>query len=166
MSRLFDVANVIDSDDWYTPSWLLNGLGIEFSMDVAAPDRRTHVQCVTSLTVADDGLLTPWEGVVWCNPPYSNPAPWCRKWANHTPGGCLLIRSDLSTSGPFVAFTAAHAMYVPPKRLQFFSGAGKPTGAANFSTVLLGRGEDAVAGMLRLSDVFAGTTRILQQAAA
>ena len=72
MSRLFDVANVIDSDDWYTPAWIFDGLSVTFDMDVAAPDGGAeNVPCARFLTVADDGLLTPWEGVVWCNPPYS-----------------------------------------------------------------------------------------------
>lgn len=112
-------------------------------------------------TVADDGLLSPWHGVVWCNPPYSDPLPWCAKWAQHEPGGCLLIRADLSTRGPFAAWRAADAAWVANRRLQFDSGSGQRTGAVNFSTILLGRGDVAVAGMRRLEAKCGGAARRL-----
>lgn len=159
MTRLFPLENVIDSDDWYTPRWIFDGLGMEFDLDVAAPDGgAANVPASRFYTVADDGLLSPWDGYVWCNPPYSAPTAWCRKWATHEPGGCLLIRADLSTGGPFAAWSAAHAAYVPAKRLQFESGAGKPSGAVNFSTILLGRGPRAVGAMQRLAATYGGTT--------
>ena len=162
MSRLFAIDNVIDSDDWYTPAWVFDGLGMTFDVDVAAPDGGApNVPSRTHYTVADDGLLQPWHGYVWCNPPYSAPTAWCRRWAEHEPGGCLLIRADLSTGGPFVAWTAAHAAWVPRKRLQFVSAAGHPSGAVNFSTVLLGRGAEAVAAMRRLAEHYGGTTHAL-----
>ena len=161
MSRLFAIDNVIDSDDWYTPAWIFDGLGITFDLDVAAPDGgAVNVPAARWFTVADDGLLQPWDGVVWCNPPYSDPAPWCRRWALH-PDGCILIRADLSTSGPFAAWSAANAAWVPPKRLQFDSGSGRSSGAVNFSTVMLGRGAVCVAAMQRLANKYGGTTRTL-----
>jgi hypothetical protein len=165
MSRLFAIDNVLDSDDWYTPAWIFDGLGITFDLDVAAPDGGApNVPARRYLTVADDGLLTPWEGVVWCNPPYSAPTLWCRKWAAH-PDGCILIRADLSTSGPHAAWAAAHAAWLPAKRLQFESGSGKPSGAVNFSTVMLGRGETCVAAMHRLAATYGGSCRSLVRAA-
>ena len=165
-ARLFAVDNTVDSDDWYTPSWIFDGLDMTFDIDVAAPDDATltSVPARRSYTVADDGLLSQWDGYVWCNPPYSALTVWCRKWATHSPGGCLLIRADLSTSGPFVAFAAAHAIYVPPKRLQFVSGVGAKTGAVNFSSVLLGRGPVAVQAMHNLSCRYGGSARTLEVA--
>lgn len=162
MSRLFALDNVVDSDDWYTPAWIFDGLGLTFDLDVAAPDGgAAAVPCRAFYTVADDGLLSPWHGTVWCNPPYSAPTLWCRKWAQHE-AGCILIRADLSTSGPFTAYSAADALYVPAKRLQFVSGAGAKTGAVNFSTVLLGRGPHVVAAMDRLAATYGGTNRHLR----
>lgn len=164
MSRLFAIPNVLDSDDWYTPAWVFDGLGLTFDLDVAAPDGGApNVPALAHYTVADDGLLSPWYGLVWCNPPYSAPTAWCRKWASHEPGGCLLVRADLSTGGPFTAWTAAHAMWVPPKRLQFVSGSGRTTGAVNFSTIMLGRGLAAISAMWRLARTHGGTTRSLHE---
>jgi len=162
MSRLFALDNVIDSDDWYTPSWIFDGLGITFDLDAAAPDGGApNVPARQFYTVADDGLLSPWHGVVWCNPPYSSPTKWCDKWAQHEPGGCLLIRADLSTRGPFAAWRAADAAWVANRRLQFDSGSGQRTGAVHFSTILLGRGDVAVAGMRRLEATYGGAARRL-----
>lgn len=155
--RLIPIDDVVDSDHWYTPPWVFDGMGITFDLDVAAPSGGVPwVPARRFYTVADDGLTEPWEGVVWCNPPYSAPTAWCRRWARHEPGGCLLIRADLSTSGPFAAVSAAHAIYVPPKRLQFVSGAGAASGAVNFSTVILGRGAVAVDGLSRLASSHGG----------
>ena len=110
-ARLFDVEDALDSDAWYTPAWVFEGMGVTFDLDVASPEGGLEwLPARRFYTVADDGLAMPWDGWVWCNPPYSSPAPWCRKWAAHEPGGCLLIRSDLSTEAGSRAFTADTSM--------------------------------------------------------
>lgn len=162
-ARLFGVDDVLDSDAWYTPKWIFDGLGLTFDLDVAAPDGGVPwIPATQSYSVADDGLLQPWDGLVWCNPPYSNPGPWCMRWAAHRDGGCLLIRSDTSTSGPYAAFRHATSVYVPWKRLQFVNGHGGETGAVNFSTLLLGRGPTVDKAMTQLSDIYGGFTRLLK----
>lgn len=166
MSRLFDIDDALNSDAWYTPAWLFDGLGLTFDLDVAAPaEPLPWIPARERYTVADDGLAQPWHGTVWCNPPYSAPTAWCRRWANH-PAGCLLIRADLSTSGPAAAVDAATSIYVPPKRLQYVNGAGtRQTGLITFSTVLLGRGDHVDAAIGRLANRYGGTGRRLQEAA-
>lgn len=161
MSRLFPLENVVDTDDWYTPAWIFDGLGLRFHLDVASPDEPlTWIPTDARFTVADDGLTQAWHGLVWCNPPYSEPLPWCRRWAEHA-NGLILLRSDLSTSGPFTAATAATTMYLPPKRLQFVSAVGHPSGAANFSTILFGAGRLADSGIARLAQMYGGAARRL-----
>jgi len=60
MSRLFDIANVVDSDDWYTPAWIFDGLGLTFDLDVASPDGGAeNVPALKWYTVGDDGLGQP-----------------------------------------------------------------------------------------------------------
>ena len=159
--RLFGIGDALDSDAWYTPPWIFDGLGVEFDLDVAAPaEPLAWIPARHRYTVADDGLALPWFGLVWCNPPYSAPTAWCRRWAEH-PDGFLLIRADLSTGGPYVAFTAATSIYVPAKRIQFVNGQGGGTGAVNFSSVLLGRGATADAAIARLAAKCGGSGRLL-----
>ena len=160
-ARLFAIDDALDSDAWYTPAWVFDGLGVTFDIDVAAPaGGLPWLPARLSYTVADDGLALPWHGLIWCNPPYSAPTPWCRRWAQH-PDGFILLRADLSVAGPYAAFAAATSIYVPAKRLQFTSGAGAPTGLVTFSTVLLGRGMTADAALTRLARAAGGTTRQL-----
>lgn len=150
------------TDAWYTPGWIFDGLGLTFDLDVAAPaDPLPWLPAQRRYSLSDDGLAQPWDGVVWCNPPYSDPAPWCRKWADHTPGGCLLIRPDLSTRGPQRAFDAASSIYAAPKRIQFVNGHGEPSTSASFSAVLLGRGDVADAALFRLASRYGGQARHL-----
>lgn len=160
-ARLFGIDDALDSDAWYTPPWIFDGLGVTFDLDVSSPaDPLPWLPARQRYTVADDGLALPWHGLVWCNPPYSAPTAWCRKWAAH-PDGFLLIRADLSTSGPFAATSAATSLYVPAKRIQFVNGQGGGTGAVNFSSVLLGRGDTADAAIARLAAAAGGTARRL-----
>ena len=48
-----------------------------FDLDAAASAR--NAKCERYYTIADDALGLPWEGRVWCNPPYSNLGAWVRK---------------------------------------------------------------------------------------
>jgi phage N-6-adenine-methyltransferase len=51
-----------------------------FTLDVAAADHNAKTD--SYYTRRDNGLLRPWPGRVWCNPPYSDCAAWVRKaWA-------------------------------------------------------------------------------------
>lgn len=79
---------VNEGDEWYTPRWLFDALGIRFSIDVCAPLDRTFssVPAEQHFTIEDDGLAQPWEGTVWCNPPYSKPEPWARRMIHHGDG--------------------------------------------------------------------------------
>lgn len=101
--RAQDRANGIDpdrhGDDWYTPRWLFDQIGVTFDVDVCAPDDPTMRTCPahTYYTQTDDGLMQPWRGLVWCNPPYSEPAPWVDRWLLH--GNGLLLTHIPANAG-------------------------------------------------------------------
>jgi phage N-6-adenine-methyltransferase len=166
MAGLFHYAEVpFDTEHsgqeaWFTPAWVFKGLGLTFDLDVAAPPGGVPwIPARRYFTEADDGLAQPWEGVVWCNPPYSAPTPWCKRFAEHDEMA-LLIRADLSVGGPFAAITAAEAVWVPAGRLDFVDGVGDVSGKVTFSTVMFGRGATVLNAMYRLADTN-GTTRRL-----
>src|SRR5690606_37841739 len=94
---------VNEGDEWYTPRWLFDALGIRFSIDVCAPLDRTFssVPAERHFTAEDDGLAQPWEGTVWCNPPYSKPEPWARRMIHHGDG--LLLTHVPMTAGWCIA---------------------------------------------------------------
>ncbi len=77
-------AFAVTSDDCYTPRWVFDAMGLEFDLDVAAPPGGPwHVPAKAYYTAEDDGLAQPWNGLVWCNPPYSNYTPWAERFARH-----------------------------------------------------------------------------------
>ena len=90
--RLFGhEQEVTTSDDYYTPAWLFEDMAVEFDLDVAAPPGGVPwIPAKRFLTMADDGLSTPWEGRVWMNPPYSNSTPWANKFREHHNGIALV----------------------------------------------------------------------------
>lgn len=56
-----------------------------FTLDVAASAH--NAKCDRFYTIEDDGLVQPWHGSVWCNPPYSDCGAWVRKaWLEWSAG--------------------------------------------------------------------------------
>ena len=78
------------SDDYYTPKWIFDTLGLHFDLDVASPPHSTNVPCDRYFTQADDGLGQDWHGRVWMNPPFSGTGPWVQRWLQHGNGIALL----------------------------------------------------------------------------
>jgi hypothetical protein len=79
------------SDDYYTPAWLFERMGITFDLDVCAPPGGVPwIPAAQFFTMADDGLAQEWSGRVWMNPPYSNATPWVDRFVNHAHGVCLV----------------------------------------------------------------------------
>lgn len=152
MSALFalgaeDVADT--SDDWYTPPWLFEAAGLTFDMDVAAPVAPERRTCPARryLTPLDDGLVTPWEGIVWMNPPYSRPKPWIERWTEHPAGLALCAATRSASTG--ILLNAAHAV-------TFFTGQFfRPNGETDHNPwllVLAARGDLAVFALERIAE--------------
>jgi phage N-6-adenine-methyltransferase len=79
------------SDDYWTPKWIFDALGIEFDLDVACPpEGPAHTPAKAFYTQETDGLASPWYGNVWMNPPFSKLTPWTHKFIQHKNGICLL----------------------------------------------------------------------------
>jgi len=90
-ARLFNEEQTeTTSDDYYTPKWIFDTLGLHFDLDVASPPHATNVPCDRYYTQADDGLAQDWHGRVWMNPPFSRPTPWVQRWLAHGNGVALL----------------------------------------------------------------------------
>ncbi len=90
--RLFyDEQAESTSDDYYTPKWIFDKLGLSYDLDVAAPPGGgPFVPCERYYTQKDDGLVADWYGRVWMNPPYSGSGPWVDRWIRHGNGVALL----------------------------------------------------------------------------
>jgi hypothetical protein len=81
----------LTSDDYYTPAWVFERMGLTFDLDPCAPPGGgPFVPTKRFYTKADDGLTSPWSGRVWMNPPYSKPTPWVARFIEHHNGVCLV----------------------------------------------------------------------------
>lgn len=67
-----DLGREVDPDTWLTPRWILECLGA-FDLDPCAAESAPRwVGSARSFTKADNGLVLPWEGRVFMNPPFSS----------------------------------------------------------------------------------------------
>jgi DNA N-6-adenine-methyltransferase (Dam) len=87
------------TDEWLTPQPIIEALG-PFDLDPCAPVTRPWPTAAQHYTIEDDGLTAPWNGFVWCNPPYGPETwKWLSKLADHRPGGLALIFARTETEG-------------------------------------------------------------------
>ncbi len=78
-------------DEWLTPPGIIEALG-PFDLDPCAPVNRPWNTAAKHYTILDDGLSKPWEGRVWCNPPYGLEADrWLARMADHNNGIALIF---------------------------------------------------------------------------
>lgn len=136
-----------ESDEWYTPAYIFDALGVIFDLDVASPmDGPRHVPAKSYLTQEDDGLATPWHGFVWMNPPFGHQRTkrlWLSKFFEHGSGIALLPDR---TSAPWFQEYAPMAeaiCWVSPK-IKFEKPDGSLGGSPGTGTVLFGAGHDAI----------------------
>lgn len=78
-------------DEWLTPPDVLRALG-PFDLDPCAPVARPWPMAAAHYTLHDDGLRQPWQGRVWCNPPYGRETgAWLERLATHGDGIALIF---------------------------------------------------------------------------
>ena len=58
------------TDEWETPADFFAMLDAEFGFTLDVCATAANAKCERYFTKADDGLIQPWEGVCWMNPPY------------------------------------------------------------------------------------------------
>lgn len=58
------------TDLWETPKAFFNELDREFGFNLDVCALPENAKTTRYYTPEQDGLTQPWEGVVWCNPPY------------------------------------------------------------------------------------------------
>lgn len=131
-----------DTDVWLTPPHILRALG-EFDLDPCAPIERPWNMARKHYTKADNGLLQPWEGRVWLNPPYgAEMYKWVARLAKHG-NGIAFIFARVETVAFFEhVWQAATGVLFLRGRVRFYFADGRqaPTNAPAPS-VLIGYGE-------------------------
>ena len=85
---LFSSKSVV----WETPQDLFDKLNAEFHFDLDVCALPENAKCERYYTPEDDGLLQPWNGVCWCNPPYGRTiGKWIQKAYETFAGGGTVV---------------------------------------------------------------------------
>ena len=80
------------TDKWATPQDFFDEINREFgfSLDVCALPE--NAKTTRYYTPEQDGLTQPWEGVVWCNPPYGRQiGKWVERAALAAKAGAVVV---------------------------------------------------------------------------
>jgi phage N-6-adenine-methyltransferase len=139
--RLFDVEHEMSNDDWWTPPYIFVALDLTFDIDVAAPPGGVpYIPATRHYSINDDGLTQPWAGRIWCNPPYSQPAPWLHRMAEHR-NGIAMLPADTSTDWWHQWATTADEWCFLRRRVRFVK-TDTSVGGGRFPSVLVAWGTD------------------------
>lgn len=152
--RLFDLGQEqLTSDDYYTPRWIFDRMGLTFDLDVCSPPGGVEwIPAARYYTQADDGLTAPWEGRVWMNPPFSGPTPWIRRFIAHGNGVCLVPHAKSAWHVELMA--AAEGICVPRTGYFDFVATGELRNGSIFMPVFFAAfGADCVEAIGRLGPV-------------
>ncbi|MBP0589299.1 adenine methyltransferase [Paraburkholderia sp. LEh10] len=157
MSGMFGehrIAPAHKSVEWYTPEWIFDELGIRFDMDPASPhDFETSVPANTKFTVFENGLMQPWSGRVWLNPPYGPDTPaWMRRFIGHA-NGIALVFSRTDALWCQEALSTADATLFLAGRIGFIPGNENrhKKARAGAGSVMFAFGDDCVEALRRLA---------------
>lgn len=82
------------NDEWLTPPEIIKALG-EFNLDPCSPIVRPWDTAQNHYNINDDGLVKPWKGRVWCNPPYGNQTGiWLSRLSKHYGTALIFARTE------------------------------------------------------------------------
>ncbi len=88
-----EVACSSASPEWPTPQATFDKLAQEFGpFDLDPAATAENAKCQRFYTAAENGLLWPWQGRVWLNPPYGRTiGPWMAKARQESAAGALVV---------------------------------------------------------------------------
>jgi hypothetical protein len=158
-----------DKDEWLTPPDLLRTLGA-FDLDPCSPVNRPWPTAARHLTWQDNGLLVPWEGRVWCNPPYGREAGrWLARCAEHGNATALIFaRTETSdwvehvwkkADAIFFLFGRLHFYHVDGRRAAMNSGAPSALISYNAENTRFLENSQLPGRLIRLANDLAQTRR-------
>lgn len=113
-------SHAMGKDEWLTPPEIIKELG-PFDLDPCAPIDRPWPTANQHYTLNDMGLLQPWFGKVWCNPPYGAEAVhWLNRLVDHGNGIALIFARTETKMFWDCVWTKATALLFIKDRLHFY----------------------------------------------
>jgi hypothetical protein len=141
------------SDEWYTPKYVFDALGVFFDLDVAnSAIGGAHVPCRERISAGS--LDREWRGFIWMNPPFGGRngiAPWLRKFFDH--GNGIALTPDRS-SAPWwqEAASEADAVLFVAGKIKFIRPDGSVGASPGNGTTLFAAGDRAAEALRSARD--------------
>jgi len=151
-----DAQAVGATDEWYTPPYIFEKMGVDFDLDVASPGTATvpWIPAKKHLTVRS--LESRWAGFIWMNPPFGGRnalLPWLSKFSAYGNGVALVPDR---TSAPWWQKFAPRMdalLFVSPK-IRFIGADGLPGRSPAQGTTLMAIGERGTEALSRASVLY------------
>ena len=112
--------------EWLTPPNIIKSLG-SFDLDPCAPVNRPWDTATLHYDIFDNGLIKPWNGRIWLNPPYGDKtAKWLQRMAEHNNGIALTFaRTETQMFFESIWYRASALLFLK-SRITFYNVDGKP----------------------------------------
>ena len=139
-------SNTDNKEEWLTPPDIIKALGV-FDLDPCAPEAnlRQWDTAINHFTKSMNGLIQPWSGRVWCNPPYGTETfKWLDKLALHGNGIALIFARTETIGFHEQIWNKADAIFFFRGRLKFYHVNGVQGGTANAPSCLIAYGNNNV----------------------
>ena len=163
-----------ESKEWYTPKYIFDALGLEFDLDPASPgvDIVPWIPARHHLTCLNNGLITPWKGKVWLNPPYGSDTPkWLKNLAT-TRNGIALVFSrtdtkwfhDYAVLADVICFMEGRVKFIKADKAKDYA-MDKTTnsGTPGAGSLLLAYGDECAAALIKAKLGFTIDNRFIKK---
>lgn len=126
------------TNEWLTPPAILKALG-EFDLDPCSPVNRPWDTAKNHYTEKDNGLILPWSGRVFCNPPYETKLMegFLRRCSEHKNVTALTFARTETVNFQEYVWNKAHSILFIGYRLKFHKVTGEVGGQAGAPSVLI-----------------------------
>ncbi len=139
----FDSEFENGKDEWLTPPEITQDLG-PFDLDPCSPINRPWPTAKSHYTFQDNGLMKPWHGLVFCNPPYGRQLGiWLALCARHN--NCIALvfaRTETQAFQDHVWPKATSLLFIYG-RIAFYHVTGQKADCAGAPSVLIAYGPQA-----------------------
>lgn len=146
------------TDEWYTPAYIFEAMGVRFDLDVAAPPYKCPADSWCDVAICADSLSQIWQNFIWMNPPFGGRnglVPWLEKFFAHGNGVALVPGR---TSAPWWQDYAprADALLFVRSKIKFIGADGRPGKSPAQGTTLMATGSDGVSALANAARVGLG----------
>lgn len=141
------------SDEWYTPKYVFDALGLWFDTDVASPGANIVPYIPAVIHITENSLDKNWFGRVWMNPPFGGQGAyqdWAEKFIEHG-RGVALCPSRTGTKW-FVNFVSkADGVLFWSPRIKYYNPSKPNASSPGFASVLVAKGEQETRALKKLN---------------